>query len=725
MLDFPNNPHKGQIFYQWRWDGEKWVPVVSEGWAPLHSPDFTGMPTAPTPPSGSNDAKIATTAFVMEAIEHHIAGVASFNNRTGHVFLELVDIIGAGGAPIHSPHFTGWPEAETAEPGTDSRIIATTEFVHDAIRRVTHNIVNSWNRRTGDVELRWDDVEDVGGAPIRNPEFLGFARGQTAPRRDESTRLANTIFVARSIDDLRDDIDEEIEEVVRTSVRSWNQRTGHVTLRPSDLSAVGGALLESPAFTGKPTAPTAPPDTNNQQLATTRYVDQAIRSNPGPPGVPGRPGAEGPAGPPGPPGPPGDFQFQSYPPLTDRRDGDRWFHSLDWYENVWIEELRKWVPTSPLWTANDSRVSNQNGLRLWAWDRGEIDWGERVWTAGAWISNNYQNTRYWGTGSLWWEPAVSRLNIFDGDDWTQVSPPIPIGVVAYGVEGPNYVGAIGDYDVFYEMKPTDTWVWVYGGRRVTIRLPRTSSVPAGQQVRISIQSFQNWQGEPGEFRLETHSGDWLWPSRQVGGSYDLGGAMIIPANEFRGWVELRLYTLESWYYTWMVNNIGTPITARDNIGRWIGLPGGVFPPTPDTPSNATLQADFTWKQQVQRSSTPPLVETGFTTGGDGGNPTLGKLWFNTSAYSARGLYSWDGYYWIGNTNAFNNSVGANALMQVATWMPASNAYEWTNNVPIPSWVGNTWANYTPLPGALWMDTSTDEFKVYDGTRWRVISTGVI
>ena len=36
--------------------------------APLASPAFTGTPTAPTPASGDNSTKVATTAFVKTAI---------------------------------------------------------------------------------------------------------------------------------------------------------------------------------------------------------------------------------------------------------------------------------------------------------------------------------------------------------------------------------------------------------------------------------------------------------------------------------------------------------------------------------------------------------------------------------------------------------------------------------------------------------------------------------
>ncbi len=36
--------------------------------APLASPALTGTPTAPTPPKGTNNTQIATTAFVTTAI---------------------------------------------------------------------------------------------------------------------------------------------------------------------------------------------------------------------------------------------------------------------------------------------------------------------------------------------------------------------------------------------------------------------------------------------------------------------------------------------------------------------------------------------------------------------------------------------------------------------------------------------------------------------------------
>lgn len=111
--------------------------LVSGSFAPLDSPHFTGIPTAPTAAPGTDTDQLATTAFVEEAIAEAlisgVAGVASFNGRTGAVTLNIFDVTGAGGAPIASPTFAGVPRAPTPQPNSNSTEIATTAFVAAAI----------------------------------------------------------------------------------------------------------------------------------------------------------------------------------------------------------------------------------------------------------------------------------------------------------------------------------------------------------------------------------------------------------------------------------------------------------------------------------------------------------------------------------------------------------------------------------------------------------------
>lgn len=61
----------------------------------------------------------------------------------------------------------------------------------------------------------------------------------------------------------------------------YGKGTGGAGGSASTILAIGGdakADLNSPAFTGTPTAPTASPGTNNTQIATTAYVDAAVTS---------------------------------------------------------------------------------------------------------------------------------------------------------------------------------------------------------------------------------------------------------------------------------------------------------------------------------------------------------------------------------------------------------------------------------------------------------------
>jgi hypothetical protein len=234
--------------------------VLGTGWAPLNSPQFSGTPTAPTPPAGISDGSIATTAFVMNAISNATAGVASFNTRTGAVVLEAADITEAGGALLASPAFSGVPTGPTAAPGTSTTQLATTAFVAAAIGTP----VTSFNGRGGAVTLTTGDITGAGGAPLASPALTGTPTAPTAAVGTSTSQIATTDFVQAAI------------AANTAGVASFNGRTGVVQFQANDISAVGGALTSSPAFSGTPTGPTAAVGTNTTQLATTAFVQAAI-----------------------------------------------------------------------------------------------------------------------------------------------------------------------------------------------------------------------------------------------------------------------------------------------------------------------------------------------------------------------------------------------------------------------------------------------------------------
>jgi hypothetical protein len=70
----------------------------------LVSPEFTGIPIAPTASAGTNTTQVATTAFVATSF-----------------------------APLSSPALTGIPTAPTAAANTNTTQLATTAFVTTAV----------------------------------------------------------------------------------------------------------------------------------------------------------------------------------------------------------------------------------------------------------------------------------------------------------------------------------------------------------------------------------------------------------------------------------------------------------------------------------------------------------------------------------------------------------------------------------------------------------------
>jgi len=223
---------------------------------------LTGVPTAPTAAAGTSSTQIATTAFVGAAI---LAGsVTTFNGRAGAVTLSAADISGAGGALLASPSFTGVPVAPTAAPGTNTTQLATTAFVTSALTTQAANSVTSFNGRQGVVTLTTADITGAGGAPIASPTFTGVPAVPTATAGTSTTQAASTAFVMAAI------------AASTAGVTSFNSRTGAVTLQANDVSAVGGALLASPQFTGTPTAPTPTAGDNSTNIATTAFVQHAL-----------------------------------------------------------------------------------------------------------------------------------------------------------------------------------------------------------------------------------------------------------------------------------------------------------------------------------------------------------------------------------------------------------------------------------------------------------------
>src|SRR5690554_506156 len=192
---------------------------ITEGSAPLSSPTFTGEPKAPTvTPSNDSSTKIATTAFVQNALTNVTVGDATTTVK-GVVKLagdlggtaDLPTVPGlAAKAPINSPNFTGTPTAPTILNTEDaSTKIATTAFVQSALGGAT--VPDATTTTKGKIKLSGDlggtaDLPTVPSlalkANISSPTFTGEPKAPTvASASDRTVKLATTEFVQNALDE--------------------------------------------------------------------------------------------------------------------------------------------------------------------------------------------------------------------------------------------------------------------------------------------------------------------------------------------------------------------------------------------------------------------------------------------------------------------------------------------------------------------------------------------
>ncbi|EEU9596996.1 phage tail protein [Escherichia albertii] len=110
-------------------------------------------------------------------------------------------------------------------------------------------------------------------APIESPNLTGKPGAPTAAPGTNSNQIANTAFVHAAINALINGAPGTLDTLKEIAAAINNDPKFGTTINNAlNLKAP----LANPAFTGIPTAPTAPQGTNNTQIATTAYVRAAI-----------------------------------------------------------------------------------------------------------------------------------------------------------------------------------------------------------------------------------------------------------------------------------------------------------------------------------------------------------------------------------------------------------------------------------------------------------------
>lgn len=188
-------------------------------------------------------------------------------------------------APLASPALTGAPTAPTAAPGTNTTQIATAAFVAAAFiaERVvaatltgkTINLTsNTFVATSAQLAAALTDETGTGFAVFSaSPALTGTPTAPTAAGGTNTTQIATTAFVSTALAALLASSPAALDTLNELAAALGNDANFAATMT---AALAAKAALNSPAFTGTPTAPTAAALTSTTQIASTAFVTAAV-----------------------------------------------------------------------------------------------------------------------------------------------------------------------------------------------------------------------------------------------------------------------------------------------------------------------------------------------------------------------------------------------------------------------------------------------------------------
>ena len=248
----PPNAMQGQLWFDSnnnllsvRSVANTWISLASQTYVQDQkiSPEFSGVPTAPTATAGTSTTQLATTAFVGTAVSNFSATISGIY------------------APINSPVFTGVPVVPTATTTNNSTQVATTAFVQ--AQKVNTALTGTPTAPTASASDNSTQLATTAFVQAQKVDtaLTGTPTAPTATSTDNSTKIATTAFVqAQKVD------------TALTGTPTAPTATSTDNSTKIATTAFVQAQKASPTFTGNPKAPTAPLGTSNTQIATTEYV---------------------------------------------------------------------------------------------------------------------------------------------------------------------------------------------------------------------------------------------------------------------------------------------------------------------------------------------------------------------------------------------------------------------------------------------------------------------
>ena len=205
----PTNPLLGQLWYNSSTDeitaynsSNVFVALATQPYVQDQkiSPAFTGVPTAPTAPSGTANTQLATTAFVTNSVQ--LAGTPTA--PTAAVSTNTTQLATTAFVQNNkvSPAFSGTPTAPTAAYNTNTTQLATTAYVQGeksspALTGTPTAPTAAYNTNTTQLAT----TEFVQGEKV-SPAFSGTPTAPTAANGTSTTQIASTQFVDNSINNL-------------------------------------------------------------------------------------------------------------------------------------------------------------------------------------------------------------------------------------------------------------------------------------------------------------------------------------------------------------------------------------------------------------------------------------------------------------------------------------------------------------------------------------------
>jgi phage-related tail fiber protein len=232
--------------------------------APLASPALTGIPKAPTAAASTNTDQIATTAFVQALFTALVGAAPDTLNQINEIAAALGNDANfsttmmnalALRAPIANPVFTGDPKAPTPALGDNDTSIATTAFVQAALAAFGFGTNTSSATAVTDY-----NAATVGGV------YRGAAGATNAPEATGTYVLLVLPFNSGTT----------LQIAGRATSSDANNR---IYWRTSSGAFTGWkefGALDSPAFTGTPTAPTPALGDTTTKIATMAALAQAV-----------------------------------------------------------------------------------------------------------------------------------------------------------------------------------------------------------------------------------------------------------------------------------------------------------------------------------------------------------------------------------------------------------------------------------------------------------------